>query len=865
MTRELRDELQDALGAAYTIDRELGGGGMSRVFVAHETSLGRDVVVKVLPPDLAGELSAERFRREIQLAARLQHPHIVPVLSAGSAGSILFYTMPFIEGDTLRGQLQRSGELRMQEVIRTSREIADALAYAHESGVVHRDLKPENILVTRGHALVADFGVAKAVTESVTASGNTRSVLTSVGLALGTPAYMAPEQAAGDPGVDHRADLYALGCVMYELLTGSPPFSGRPTQSLLAAHIAELPDPVSRRRPATPQALASLVMSMLEKRPADRPRSADDVVAALDAIGTGETISAAMIASQPVASSGRGRMGWRIGIAAGVVAGVALVAVVATNLASRREAPADSSGPVPIAIVHDDSNGSSDALQAAENSIRDYLTDGIATFDGARVVDDAKSARFVIATSVATLGRDSLLLRARLVDAASGKVLRAFTPARAGVVDPTSALSELRGRAHAAIGIVIHPMLGPAALPGSDSPTADAFTEFSAALVDIDRILSGSSLDRSKTVALLDKATALDSNFVQPRLWRAFVGATTLRARAPSDTLVIDVLNAHSGQMTPYERDLAALFHASLTGDVATSVRTSERIYKATPAEWTAQAYARALIQVARYKRSAAILDSLSDKATADDPQFWADYVRALHMMGEHRRELIAARRAVELMPERKGVRNFEITALIALDSGETAMRRMEDALLLPVETDAANSSLSMFSSAAGEFRSHGRPDYALRVEKRAAPLVDQERAAGSAQIGTWLVSLRQYDFAVELGRKSAARDSTNFGPAALLGVASAMKGDTATALRQIERIKEAASHFGQYTNGADFTARARIAAALGRDNEAIALVSQALAHGQGLNMRRQVHWGIEFDRLRNNPEIKKMLKPRDD
>ena len=279
----LRSQLEAALGGALLIERELGGGGMSRVFVAHDTALGRRVVVKVLPPDMAAGVSTERFRREIQLAAGLQHPHVVPVLSAGDADGMLYYTMPFVEGESLRGLLARRGELPVAEAVRVLRQVADALAYAHERGVVHRDVKPENILLTTGHALVADFGIAKAI--AAARAGDDEwdgATLTQVGTALGTPAYMAPEQAAADPHTDHRADLYALGVVAYELLVGHPPFHGMAPQQMLAAHAVTVPEPVSARRAAVPPALAALVMRLLEKRPADRPQSAAEVVRALD-------------------------------------------------------------------------------------------------------------------------------------------------------------------------------------------------------------------------------------------------------------------------------------------------------------------------------------------------------------------------------------------------------------------------------------------------------------------------------------------------------------------------------------------------------------------------------------------------------
>src|SRR3989454_665616 len=226
--------LQAALGAAYRIERELGGGGMSRVFVAEEVELGRRVVIKVLAPELAAGVSVDRFKREIQLAASLQHPHIMPLLAAGPAEELLYYTMPLIEGESLRAKLAREGALPISDTVRILRDVADALAYAHKHGVAHRDIKPDNVLLSNPHAVVTDFGVAKALSQSTG-----RSSLPSAGVALGTPAYMAPEQAAADPHTDHRCDLYAVGALAYEMLTGRPPFTGadRKSTRLNSSHL----------------------------------------------------------------------------------------------------------------------------------------------------------------------------------------------------------------------------------------------------------------------------------------------------------------------------------------------------------------------------------------------------------------------------------------------------------------------------------------------------------------------------------------------------------------------------------------------------------------------------------------------------
>jgi len=282
----IREQVQAALGSAYTLERELGGGGMSRVFVATETALRRRVVVKVLSAELAEGLSAERFAREIEMAANLQDPHIVPVLNTGTAGKLPWFTMPYVEGESLRARLMR-GTVPYQEAIGILRDVAMALECAHARGVVHRDIKPDNVLLAGRTAVVADFGIAKAVSAARTGgAGASSATLTSVGQSLGTPAYMAPEQATGDP-IDHRVDLYAWGVMAYELLAGRHPFSDKSTtQQLIAAHIAERPKPLGSVKPGLAPPLSAFVMRCLEKSPGDRPSSAGAILEALDGMST---------------------------------------------------------------------------------------------------------------------------------------------------------------------------------------------------------------------------------------------------------------------------------------------------------------------------------------------------------------------------------------------------------------------------------------------------------------------------------------------------------------------------------------------------------------------------------------------------
>ena len=290
--RAALDVVRCALADRYTIERELGGGGMATVYLASDLRHGRQVAVKVLQPELRASVRADRFLREIRLCARLTHPHILPLHDSGVGApevggeGLLYYVMPFVEGESLRQRLARERQLPILAVVRLLREVAGALAYAHRHGIIHRDIKPENILLEDGHAVVADFGIARAVSrarESPDADDGA-ATLTQAGMLLGTPAYMAPEQALGDASADHRMDLYALGVVVYESLVGQHPFGVGSPRALVTAHLTESPRPLGERRPGTPPALAELVMQLLEKDPAHRPGTAEEVLRALDAM-----------------------------------------------------------------------------------------------------------------------------------------------------------------------------------------------------------------------------------------------------------------------------------------------------------------------------------------------------------------------------------------------------------------------------------------------------------------------------------------------------------------------------------------------------------------------------------------------------
>jgi eukaryotic-like serine/threonine-protein kinase len=428
--------LSGALQDRYRLDHEIGQGGMATVYLAQDLRHQRQVALKVLRAELASALGAERFLQEIRIAANLQHPHILPVHDSGEVGGFLYYVMPFVEGQSLRERLQKEGELPILEAVRILRDVADALAAAHAKGVVHRDIKPENIMLSGRHALVADFGVAKAVTE---ATG--RHALTTAGVALGTPTYMAPEQAAADPHVDHRADIYAFGVTAYESLTGLPPFVGLTPQSILAAHLTQTPTPITERRPTIPQALAQLIMRCLAKKAADRPQSADEILAVLEAVATPTGgVTPTDTRPMPAHESGSHRT-WLVG--AGVMAVLALGLILWRTSRVSAAPPLDQNL---VAVLPFRVAGADPSLQYLRQGMVDLLQAKLTGSGGPRAAD-ARSVLAAVrdagASESVDLAADALPGVARRIGA--GRILQGSVVGPAEHVVMSATLLDMPG------------------------------------------------------------------------------------------------------------------------------------------------------------------------------------------------------------------------------------------------------------------------------------------------------------------------------------------------------------------------------------------------------------------------------------
>ena len=381
-------KLAAALSGRYEIDREIGQGGMAVVYLARDVKHDRKVALKVLRPELSSAMGSERFPREIQIIAQMHHPHILPLHDSGEVDGLLYYVMPFVEGETLRQKLAR-GSLSINEGVRLLMEITEALAYAHKRGVIHRDIKPDNVMIEGRHATVTDFGIAKAIHSA------TRDKLTTVGIAVGTPQYMAPEQAMAETTVDHRADIYSVGVLGYEILTGHPVFEGKTAQSILAAHVLEAPKDIRERRPEIPSVLAAALLKCLAKDPADRWQSAEDLLAQLELVAVTPSggltptntrpFKAVAGVATPVAAEGT-RTTRRIAIAAAVIVMLGVSGVLVAR-AMGGNGTIEKIGVMPI----EDISGK-DAVFV--NAMHDGLTNALSKLQLAGVASHAEMMRY---------------------------------------------------------------------------------------------------------------------------------------------------------------------------------------------------------------------------------------------------------------------------------------------------------------------------------------------------------------------------------------------------------------------------------------------------------------------------------------
>ena len=838
------------------------------MFVATDTALRRSIVVKVLPPELAADLSIARFQREISLAARLQHPHIVQLLTTGDAGGLPYYTMPFVDGETLRQRLTRGGELPIAEAVRLLREVATALGYAHEKGIVHRDIKPENILLTGGIALVADFGVVKALIDATTVG---RGALTTAGVAIGTPAYMSPEQVSADPGIDHRADLYSFGVVAYELLSGQPPFAGRTTQALLAAHVIETPESLAIRRPSLPFALTSLVMRCLEKRQADRPQDATEIVRALDALTTPMGTTAPAMVAAPNATRQRARA-WGL-----AVAGLAVVVAGGAWLARGTRPEPVAAAPVRSSrlLIAPFENLTGDprfdyigriaadrlALGIAQNGSIDVVPTnivlmGLRDTTGGRAgqlqrLSDATHAGLLASGSVVLRG-DSLVFQSQVSDVQTGKPAVTLPPVTGSAADPVAALDSLGDRMLGALGLRRELKILP---QGYRAPKYAAYREFAAGF---ERFAEKGDLIGSRP--FFERAIALDSTYTQAYqlLARQYLNAGEFD-RADSMMKRIDRL---PGGLTATERLNRDYARAELDGNVPGLLKSAQLLAARDSSSLALYLVGEAGMYLLKPALALPALQAAEPTYTVMGGRAGLQLERALaeihHEGGNYDRELRTLLAAQRMFPNEPNLRARRLRAYAGSKDAASALA-LADTLLRDTN-DSVGTVASQVTTAAQEFRAHGDATTGTRLLSMAHTWYERSPARTPTPAlrfseGVALLMSGKGDSAAARFA-SVARDTTRIDAAGYLGLANVVRGDRA-------RARAIADSLGTLQRpwlfGVNTYWRAAIMGALGDKPLAVELLQQAASEGQTLPAW---HFATALDSLHGYPPFEALVRP---
>ncbi len=868
--RELLERLQQALADRYAVERELGQGGMATVYLAEDLRHRRKVALKLLKPELAAVLGSGRFLKEIEVTAGLHHPHILPLYDSGSADGQLFYVMPFIEGESLRDRLSREKQLPLDDALQITREVADALAYAHSHGVVHRDVKPENILLESEHAVVADFGIARAVS----AAAGER--LTQTGVAVGTPAYMSPEQASGSKDLDGRSDVYSLACVLYEMLSGETPYTGPTAQAILAKKLSEPLPRISVVRETVPAGIETALGKALARTAADRFATASEFAAAL---AHPETMGAGVQAP---------RRWWRPRARrVASVGAVLVVAALALTLVVRgRRSSLD---PMAVAVAPFENQIRDTALAQLSEITADWLVQVLqATGDfkvvptsavtatkwvpGGKVQDlAAGTGAGTVVTGRASLQGDSIYLWADVVDARSGTLLGSIPAVVACRRQPLEAVKELARRAAGAAGEILHPGViggsGQAHLPAS----YEAYREFT------EGERQEAAGDAPQAWRHFERAFALDTAYL-----RALVQAGIMHMNfgdyAAADSLWRYLENRRD-RLTRIEQLAAEAQMASAAGDfrrAAAATREGSQLAPpgAQTANWGYFALAanrpgetiHALAEVAKDYRLARVW-----------PEHWWYLAGAYHVLGRHQDELRVAKRGRQLFPTALSVLGVELRARAALGQEGEVVRLLDDARGMAPDPHIANEigrGVGFWQpyEAALEFRAHGYPGAYRRAIARALDILGATGTGDTATpAGRWpramaLYAAERWEEAREAYSELQVADSTNVEFLGGLGTSEARLGHREAAVAVASRLAHLDRPFPPH--GRTQYWRARIAAVLHDRDQAVTLLREALTAGFVCTYHEEpateaCHRDMDFESLRGYAPFDELMRPK--
>lgn len=869
----------------YRVEREIGAGGMASVYLAHDERHHRQVAVKVMREELASSMGAERFHREIRIAAALQHPHIVPVYDSGDAGGLLYYVMPFIAGMTLRQRLGR-GDVPILEAVRIMRDAADALASAHEHGIVHRDLKPENIMLAGRHAMIMDFGIAKAVSQATQA-------LTMGGVSLGTPAYMSPEQVTADPSVDHRADIYSFGALAYELVCGRPPFIGT-LHEVLFAHVSGVVPPVNMYRDAVPPDLASLIMRCLEKEPADRWQRADDMLAVLEQFSTRSALSTPLLSDsllraqsasvQPARRSARSPWRrWALALGGVSLSAATVALVTAAGRAYRVRAllaaqETERIAAARVLVAPFATPERTPGLQQVADLLESSLTKGLQitgrvtatdsrTAVGQTAFPDTGSALLAMPAVARRLARatgsglvvvgrilvvgDSLQLEGKLLSTATGAEVVQIPVERGPRVRSGETLERMTQRVMGAVVLHRDPQWG-SSIPGTRAPTYAAFRALQDGVESINRG------DAPAGVEAFRRAYALDTTFTIAAT-RAGYALLSLGRFAAVESLGVTLLARRDG-MPAFEAHYLDRLIAWNRGDLAGVYEAARELERVAPESNLARyAYARSALFV---NRMAQARDQFALIAP-DSPDLggvqglFADMAEAAHHLGEHARELALAEAWAAHPRNRAPLRARYAVAVALVGLGRIPSVRTMFPEFLSGGVEGTTRAVAFATGLVRELRWHGHDSVAtalgrMALDRLGATLTPHERillysCAGSDTAATVLTDSLL---------AASPRDLQALGWKATF---AARRHDRATAdgvLRVLERDVPAFDHGARTAN------RASILALLGERDGAVRLLHQAHAEGAAFQ-GYAFHARIGLEPLRGFPAFEAFIKPK--
>ena len=878
------DALRASLAPHYDIERQIGAGGMARVFLAVEQHPHRRVAIKVIAPELSNRLLRERFIREVDLSSKLSHPHIVPIFSAGEAAGLFYYVMPYVEGESLRHRLLRERKLPLEAALHVTRDVADALAFAHAQGIIHRDIKPENILLSGDHAIVADFGIARAIS----AAG--APTLTQTGQSIGSPGYMSPEQALGTGDLDARTDVYSLGCVLFEMLAGEPPVPSLAERVIHNWGALESSDALRRVEGGVVRAVKHAISKALAPLPDERFATAAEFAAAL-----GGSAHRSSVPARGILASRRGR---RIVLGTGTLA----AAAAAVILAVRRPAAGLNDRRVVVAVI--ENHTGDPAFDNLGHMAADWVTQGLAQTGLVEVVPSMSvmtasrasgghGPGHLDAAGLRALGRetgagtvvwgayyrqgDSVRFQVQISAAKDGTVLRALDPVAGPLGQPLSAVEALRQRVMAALATLFDSRLNRWATTASQPPNFQAYQEFIAGL---DRFVQ---FDMRGAIAHFERASAVDTAFRLPLIFAANAHMNVGEFAAAD--AIGHALERHSGRLAPLDRAYLAWVLATCRGDRAEALRASRAMASLAPASETLYLVAEDARALNRPREAVDALVALGpDRGfTRGWWVYWDELTTALHLLGDHRAELKQALEGARRFPDNPQVLMTQVRALAALGRADEVMQRLAASVNLPAMQGWTPADGMVV--AALELRAHGHAaagDAALAqardwlAGRSAAEAASEEHRLRVALVsyiaGRLADAQRQFQLLAAPDRLGRSDSLGAAGAAAVtgdgwdqldyvgyLGVIAARQGNREPALRVDRTLADLKR---PYSFGRHTVWRARIHALLGERDVAVGLLREAIA--QGYPHAHALHTDLAFDSLRNYPPFVELLKPKE-